>query len=67
MATTFWYDNTTDITANDDPQAATFGTPKSTPLYYNFGYTIGFTASIVGIIANAVVLTVLSRGLDWIE
>ena len=68
MATAFWPHKTTEvvtdqynITAGNDPQAATFGTPKSTPLYYNIGYTIGFTASIVGIVANAVVMTVLTR------
>ena len=68
MATTFWFDKTAEavtdqynFTAGNDPPAATLGTPKSTPIYYNIGYTIGFSASIVGIIANAVVLTVLSR------
>jgi len=67
MDTTIWpvVDNTTEvqhnITSGNNLQTVTLGTPKTMPLTDYIGYTIGFTAASIGIIANAVVLVVLIR------
>jgi len=49
------------FTTSNDPERVTFGSPKIAPLVYNIGSTIGYSTASIGIIANAVVLTVLIR------
>jgi len=70
MDTTTWpvVDNTAEvmtqqqnITGSKDPAMVSFGMAKTMQLIYKIASTIGFTAGGVGVIANAVVLTVLIR------
>jgi len=61
-------DNATDVTtvlhnisSNQNIRTVTFRTPKTMQLILNLAYTIGVTAGVIGIIANAVVITVLVK------
>jgi len=70
MDTTLWpvLDKTAEVmtephntTITNDPMMVAFGTPNTLQLIHKIGSTMGFTAGSIGIIANAVVLTVLIR------
>jgi len=49
------------ITGSNDFETVTFGTPNIMQLLHKIGSTIGYTSGSIGVIANAVVLTVLIR------